>query len=498
MMNSEILDALVIGTGFAGLGSAIKLKQAGMSFAVIEKSSGVGGVWKANTYPGAQCDVQSHLYSFSFEQYPYWSRAYGMQKEILDYLEHCAQKYEINPHIKFNTEVIGAQWNENEQLWKVNTNKGETLKAKALFLAAGGLSRPSYPIITGREKFKGKMFHSAEWDHSADISGKKIIVIGSAASAIQIVPAIAPHVKKLTILQRTPSWVLPKEDFAYSGLDQWMFKTFPAMQWASREAFYWRLEWRAMAFTHAPFLLHSLQDWAEKYIRKTVKDPVLAEKVVPKYTIGCKRILLSNDFYPAIQRSNVEVLTSGIREMEEDGIILNDGTKVEADLIVAATGFKVTEDAAPFEIKGRNDRILNEEWKDGPEAYLGTTVKGFPNLFMIVGPNTGLAHTSMVYMIESQINYAMKAMQFMKTNRIQVIEVKDSIQDSYNKEIQSRLKDSIWNTGGCVNWYKNKAGKNISLWPGFTFEFRMRTESFNPVDYIQERKKLVIAVREVA
>lgn len=492
-MKNKVLDAIVVGTGFAGLCSAIKLKEAKSDFLVLEKDSGVGGVWRANTYPGAQCDVQSHLYSFSFEAYPFWSRTYGLQEEILKYLEMCSNKYGITPHIRFHTEVTSTTWDDSEQIWEVKTNKGDLFKTKTLFLAFGGLSQVSYPDIPGIEKFQGKLFHSARWNHSVDLSEKKVGVIGSAASAIQIVPAIASKVKELSIFQRTASWIIPKEDRPYSFLEQMAFRFLPGLQWLSRETIYWQLEWRAIAFVYAPFLMEQLQKRVEKHIHDSIKDPVLAKKVTPNYTLGCKRILLSNDFYPSIQRPNVSVITTGIQEIDEKGIVMKDGSKVSLDVIVTATGFKVSEDVVPFEVKGKNGLRLEEAWKNGPEAYLGTTIKGFPNLFLVVGPNTGLAHSSMVYMIEAQVNYIMKAIHYMKAKRIETLEVKPQIHDSYNEQIQERLEKSVWNRGGCASWYKTKSGKNISLWPGFTFEYRLKTEFFNPEDFLLQKVREKIA-----
>ncbi len=485
-MKNKIFDAIVVGAGFAGLCSAIKLKEEGMSFVVIEKDSGVGGVWRTNTYPGAQCDVQSHLYSFSFEQNPYWSRTYGLQKEILNYLEYCAEKYEIEPYIQFNTGVTEARWDEQNKLWEVKTDRGELLKGQTFFLGSGGLSQPLYPDIPGMDSFQGKLFHSARWDHSADLSQKKVGVIGSAASAIQIVPAIAPIVKQLSVFQRTPSWIVPKQDNPYSAWDKWMFHVLPPLQWVSRELIYWRLEWRVMAFVNAPFIMEILKDVVKNHIKKCIKDPVLLEKVTPDYAIGCKRVLLSNDYYPAIQRPNVDVITTGIKAIDTKGILLNDNSHIDLDVIVTATGFKVTEGSIPYEIYGKNGKSLSEEWKDGAEAYLGTNVKGFPNMFMIVGPNTGLGHSSMVYMIESQVNYAIKAMKYLKNKKVKAIDVKLEVQDSYNQEIHKKLEKSVWNKGGCVSWYKTSKGKNVSLWPGFTFEFRDKTNTFVPNNYLIE------------
>lgn len=483
-MKETMYDAIIIGTGFAGLCAAIRLKQKGMNFLILEKEAKIGGVWRDNTYPGAQCDVQSHLYSFSFEPYPYWSRTYGMQNEILQYMEHCKQKYQLQPHIRFQNEVRQASWQEKQNHWLVKTQKNQSYRAKFIFCAFGGLSRISYPNITGLDSFQGKLFHSARWDHSVDLTDKKVAVIGSAASAIQIVPAIVSKVKELAIFQRTASWILPKPDREYLPIEKFAFQSLPPLQWLSREWIYWQLEWRAMAFVYTPHWMDTLQKRVEAYIRKSIDDPVLRRKVTPNYKIGCKRILLSNDYYPAIQQKHVDVITTGIDSIDENGIIVKDGQKKEVDVIITATGFKVTEDYLPFSITGRNNIGIETEWQKGPEAYLGTTVKNFPNAFLIVGPNTGLAHSSMIYMMEAQVEYAIKIIAHMEAKDNHYFEVKKEVQDSYNRSLQKKLARSIWNTGGCSSWYRNQQGKNISLWPGFTFEYRLQTEFFQPADYI--------------
>jgi cation diffusion facilitator CzcD-associated flavoprotein CzcO len=482
-MKNEVLDAIVIGAGFAGLCAAIKLKENNMSFLVLEKENSVGGVWKVNTYPGAQCDVQSHLYSFSFEQNPNWTRTYGLQPEIQNYLKNCSQKYGIDPYILFQTEVVETSWLEEEKVWKTRVKNGNTFISRIIFFGIGGLSQVVYPDIKGIDSFQGKLFHSARWDHSVDLKGKKVAIIGSAASAIQIIPQIAPVVDKLFVMQRSASWIIPKNDRSYSDLEKISFQLFPPLLWASRELTYWMLEWRAMAFVYLPILLEQFQNIVEKHIRNSVKDPILARKVTPDYKIGCKRILLSNDYYDAIQRPNVDVVTTGISEIDSNGLILKDGSHIDADIIITATGFKTSEDVVPFPVIGRNGVLLDEQWKLGPEAYMGTTIKNFPNLFMIVGPNTGLGHSSMVYMIEAQVEYSIKAIRYMKKESIASIEVKSNVQDSYNQKVQEKLSKSIWNTGGCVSWYRTKSGKNTTLWPGFTFEFKMMLNQFHPQDY---------------
>lgn len=482
-MTKDILDAVVIGTGFAGLCSAIRLKENDFNFIVLEKESRVGGVWRDNTYPGAQCDVQSHLYSFSFEQYPYWTRTYGLQEEILNYMEFVSQKYGINPHIRFNTALQKAVWDSRENIWEFHTGE-KIYYARYFFLGSGGLSQPLIPDFPNREEFQGEIFHSARWNHNTDLTNKNVTIIGSAASAIQIIPAIVDRVKKLNVFQRTANWILPKDDRPFTALEKLAFNLFPPGLNLSRESIYWMLEWKVMAFVYFPGLMNLAQKMAEKYIQESISDPKLRKMMTPNYTIGCKRILLSNEFYPAIQKPNAEVIDSGIQKFTREGIVAGNGKEYKSDIIITATGFHVAEGLVPFEVIGKSGISLNESWKDGPEAYLGTTIKNFPNLFMIVGPNTGLGHSSMVYMIESQVHYALEALKKMRSNNKTYLEVKPELNDAYNREIQEKLEESVWNKGGCKSWYKNASGKNVTLWPGFTFEFRNRTQNFQEEDYL--------------
>ncbi|MBM9576872.1 NAD(P)/FAD-dependent oxidoreductase [Leptospira sp. 201903070] len=477
---NQILDAVIVGTGFAGLGMGVRLKEKGIhSFVILEQADGVGGTWRDNHYPGAACDVQSHLYSFSFERNPNWSRMYGLQSEILEYLNHCADKYDLRPQIHFNTSAESAVFDERSGFWNVKASNGNTYKAKSLINGSGGLSRPVLPDVPGLKKFKGKMFHSARWDHSYDLKGKTVGVIGTGASAIQIVPAIQSEVKKLTLFQRTAPWVISKPDRAISGFERALFRFFPPAQWIFRFAIYWMLEFRVIAFTILPGLMKVLEFFAKGYLKKNVSDPVLRKKVTPSFTIGCKRVLISNEYYAALQKQNVDVVTSGIREVRENGVLTQDGVEHPLDALILATGFQAADAKAPFPVKGIGGLDLNEAWKNGAEAYLGTTVSGFPNMFLIVGPNTGLGHSSMVLMIESQINYALQCILSLNRKKLKFINVLKEAQDRYNEKIQSRLEKSIWNTGGCMSWYRTKNGKNTTLWPGFTFEFRLKTKSVN-------------------
>ena len=483
-MSAVTNDVLIIGTGFAGLGMGIRLKQAGFhDFAILEQADAIGGTWRDNHYPGAACDVPSYLYSFSFEPNPRWSRSFGAQGEILAYMNHCADKYGLRPHIQLNTEITRAAFDERAGIWEVRTRDGRTLRARALVSGCGGLSRPSYPDIPGLSSFAGKTFHSARWDHSYPLEGKRVGVIGTGASAIQIVPSIAPRVGKLDVFQRTPAWILPKADVAIPAGVKETFRRAPGLQQLARTAIYWLLEWRAYAFVVNPKLMKKAEPQALRYLAAQVRDPALRAKLTPAYTMGCKRILLSNDYFAAMQRENVALITDGIERITPAGVRTKDGREHPLDALVCATGFQAAEAVAPFEIRGRGGRELNAEWKAGAEAYLGTTVAGFPNLFLLVGPNTGLGHNSMVFIIESQVEYVLDAVRTMKAKKVQYVDVKPEVQQAYNERLQARMAKTVWSTGGCKAWYTTSDGKNTTLWPGFTFEYRFRTRRFDAASY---------------
>jgi cation diffusion facilitator CzcD-associated flavoprotein CzcO len=459
--------------------------EAGMKdFTILERASDVGGTWRDNHYPGVACDVPSHLYSFSFEQNPRWSRLFAPQPEILRYLQHCADKYGIRPRIHFDSCVVGAVFDERHGLWTVETQDGRTFRSRVLIAGTGGLSRPSYPDIAGAERFAGKTFHTARWDHDYPLEGKRVAVIGTGASAIQIVPSIVERVGYLSLFQRTPAWVLPKPDLRIGERAQKRFADHPWLQRTLRNALYWLMESRALGFTNTiPSMQLSAEKQARAFLEREVRDETLRAKLTPNYRIGCKRILISNDYYAALQRDNAAVVSEGIREIRAHSIVTSDGTEHFVDAIVYATGFQAAESVAPFEIHGRAGRELNREWRDGAEAYLGISISGFPNLFMLTGPNTGLGHNSMVFMIESQIQYVLDSLRQMRERKLGWVDVKSAIQRAYNEKLQIRLAKTVWATGGCVSWYKTSSGKNTTLWPGFTFEYRVRTRQFDAQNY---------------
>lgn len=512
----------IIGTGFAGLGMGIKLKEAGYEdFVILEQGNEVGGTWRDNHYPGCACDVQSALYSFSFEQNPNWSRMYAQQSEILAYLRHCAEKYGLMQHIRFNTHLAAAHYDEQRNLWKLETadspalwtymqNKGlkpgdaldvndpelpqlEAMEANVLVSGMGGLSTPSYPNINGLDQFKGKMFHSQDWDHSYDLKGKRVAVIGTGASAIQFVPELAKQAARVDLYQRTPPWVMPKPDREMKGWEKALFRRVPAAQSALRNSIYWTLESRVLALALNPRLMKIAELEARRHIRRQIPNKKLRKKVTPDYTIGCKRILLSNNYYPALAQDHVDVRTDGIREVTAKGVVDKNGVEREVDAIVFGTGFKAQDPIPKGMIFGRSGRDLLEAWREGAEAYKGTTVHGFPNFFMLVGPNTGLGHSSMVYMIESQIQYVMDALAQMKQEGWDAVEVKDQSQMKYNAMIQSKSGGSVWDSG-CNSWYVNENGKNTALWPSFTWAFRQQTSRFDAEQYQCETSATLRAV----
>lgn len=483
-MNKDNYQQIIIGAGFAGICAAIKLKQAGMNdFVILERNPHLGGTWWDNAYPGAACDVESHLYSYSFEPKPDWSRQFSPQEEILAYLENCASKYGVDKHIHFNCSVNKAVFDEQNGVWNVSISTAEVFTAPVLISCTGGLSQPALPQIAGIADYKGEKFHSARWDKKYDLKGKTVAVIGTGASAVQIVPTIAHEVKQLLLFQRTPPWILPKPDKTISSFRKWCYKNLPFTRKLYRGRLYWVHEVMAIGFTGSVGMMKLVSKLASRFIKQSISNDELRQKVTPNYIMGCKRVLLSNDYYPALQRSNVELITSHIERLNENGILTADARQHNVDAVVFATGFNAAEGVVVYEIKGRNNLDLNDAWQNGAEAYLGTAIAGFPNLFLVVGPNTGLGHSSMILMIEAQINYIMGAIQTLKKDGIKFMDLKKSVLQSYNDELQLKLAKSVWQKGGCHSWYQTKNGKNVTLWPGFTFTFMKQTKNFEADKY---------------
>ncbi|KAA1419125.1 NAD(P)/FAD-dependent oxidoreductase [Nocardioides humilatus] len=481
---ATLVDHLIVGAGFAGLASAIKLQEAGeRDFVVVEKDSDVGGTWHINTYPGAECDVPSQLYSYSFALNPDWSKVYSPQQEIWEYTKKVAEDADVLDRFAFNTAVIDAKWDATTQRWLVNTTNGQ-YSARTVISGSGGLSEPRMPEIDGIEDFQGEIFHSSRWDHDVDLTGKRVAVIGTGASSIQLVPELQKIVGHLDVYQRTPNWIIPRNERRFTAVEKAAFRRVPGLQKAARAAVYAQLEGRAPAFTRFPQLLQVVERQCKKNIAKAISDPELVAKVTPTYRAGCKRILISNAWYPALAADNVDLVTDPITKVTGDAIVTADGAERPIDVLVVATGFYVTEPPIAQHITGREGRTLADVWSEaGMAAYKGTTVHGFPNMFQIVGPNTALGHSSMIYIIESQVRYIVEAARAMRSKGLAAIEPKAEAQAAWTAEVQERMKPTVWTTGGCASWYLDKFGNNTTLWPGQTFTFRQHLSKFDAEAY---------------
>ena len=480
-------DTVIIGAGFSGLGLAIRLRASGRGhFVLLEASDRVGGTWRENTYPGCACDVPSPLYSFSFELNPHWSRMFAPQKEILSYLEGCVEKNNLAPQIRFEHRVTGLRFDEKNALWWIDIDQRPSLTARHVALGVGGLHHPSTPQLPGLSGFEGPSFHSATYDHSVALEGKRVAVVGTGASAIQLVPELAKITSRLDLYQRTPPWVMHRPDKPFSASEQKHLSRHPWLRRLLRYGVYWYMELRGVGFTLNPRIMNYVQTLGLKFIASQVSDPELRAQVTPDYQIGCKRILMSNTYYPALQRPNVDLITQGIERISARGIIDLQGRERAVDAIIFATGFKVADYLSPITVRGLEGRDLNEAWSGGAQAYLGTMVSGFPNLYLLMGPNTGLGHNSMVFMLESQLRFILDYMQLLNRRGVSFANARSEAQDRFNAKLQARLRKSVWHSG-CQSWYLDVEGNNATLWPGFTFEYwwltrRARGRDFDGLD----------------
>ena len=474
------LDAIIIGAGFGGLTAAIKLKQAGFGrLVVLEKGDRIGGTWRENTYPGACCDVPSRLYSLSFALNPDWSRAFSPQAEIRDYMERVAEQFGVMERFRFNSEVEKAVWDQAAGRWTVTVKGGQTLSAPVLVSGLGQLNKPGYAGIPGRETFKGDSWHSAGWRHDIDLTGKTVGCIGAGASAIQYIPEIARTAGKVIVFQRTPNYIVPRLDRAFSAFEKWMFRAVPAIDRLNRW-FIWRMmDLRFQAFKTGTKSAENFRGLALKYLDAVVTDPALKAKLTPDYPIGCKRILVSDDYYQSLMRSNVELVTEAVAEVTPAGVKTADGAEHACDMLVYGTGFVTTDFVSPVEIVGAGGRSLSAAWKDGAEAYLGVTVAGFPNLFLLYGPNTNLGHNSIIVMIESQVGYLVEAMKELKRRGARSLTVTDQALKRFNAELQQDLTRTAW-AGSCSSWYKTASGKITNNWSNDTATYMrlMRSPAF--------------------
>ena len=479
----ETPTAVIVGGGFGGIGMAIKLRQIGITdFVMLEKSGEVGGTWRDNTYPGAACDVPSPLYSFSFAQDFDWPRFYSGHEDIHRYLAHCVAKYGLMPHVRLNCEIQRASFDEDQGLWKIETARGETVWARTLITATGQLNRPAQPKIPGLESFRGKRFHSARWDHGHDLAGRRVGVIGTGASAIQFVPHVVEKAAHVVLFQRTAPYVLPKPDRPIPAFENWLYRRVPLLGKLVRATVYGIFESLGIGLFKFRPALAPLRGLWSLHLRWTIKDPELRRKLTPDYPFGCKRLLFENNYYPALTKPHVTLVTQNIQSIGEDHVLTSDGVKHEIDTLILGTGFAASDFLAPMEIRGRQGQELGAVWREGAQAYLGITVSGFPNLFMLYGPNTNLGHNSIIYMLESQIRYVTDAIAQLCAQPDISFDVKPDIQHRFNTRLQQALESTAW-AEGCKSWYINPHGKITNNWSSFTFTYRRLTRRFDAASY---------------
>jgi cation diffusion facilitator CzcD-associated flavoprotein CzcO len=483
---------VIVGTGFSGLAMAIRLlKDGDRDFVLLERAHDIGGTWRDNTYPGCRCDVPSHLYSFSFAPNPDWSNTFSPQPEILDYLRDVARRFGVLPHIRFDTELEEAEWDEDE-VWRIETSDGP-LTADVLVLGPGPLSDPLVPELPDLESFEGTTFHSARWDHDHDLDGERVAVIGTGASAIQFVPEIQPRVDTLHVFQRTPPWVVPHPNRELTRVERAIYRRLPLAQLGMRAGIYWARETFVVGFRRRR-VGKVMERMALRHLEEQVPDPELRARLRPSYAMGCKRILPTDEWYPALTKPNVEVVTDAIAEVRPRSIVTADGAERDVDTIVFGTGFHVTDIPIADRVRGRDGRTLTEAWDGSPEAYKGTTVAGYPNLFFLVGPNTGLGHNSIVFMIESQVSYVADALRAMRRRGARTLEVRPEAQAAYNAELQAMTRGTVWVTGGCSSYYIDRKGRNSTIWPTFTWPFRRRTRAFDEAAYALGRPRMAFSM----
>ncbi|MYZ07950.1 NAD(P)-binding domain-containing protein [Streptomyces sp. SID2999] len=489
MAEHEHVRVAVIGSGFGGLGAAVRLRREGITdFVVLERAGSVGGTWRDNSYPGCACDVPSHLYSFSFAPNPDWPRTFSGQEHIRAYLERVADDFDLRRHLRFDSEVKLMTWDEDELRWHIETASG-SLTADVVVSATGPLSDPKIPEIPGLDSFPGRVFHSARWDHDFDLRGKRVAMVGTGASAIQIVPSIQPEVAQLTVFQRTPPWVMPRMDRAIGTAERRLHQALPFTARLRRGLLWGIRELQVQAFTKHPDELGLVEQLAKRNMARAIKDPALRAKLTPDYRIGCKRILLSSAYYPALAQPNVDVVASGVTEVRSSTVVAADGTETEVDAIVFGTGFHVTDMPIAERVVGVGGVTLAEAWKGGMEALRGGSAAGFPNWLSVIGPNTGLGNSSMILMIESQLNYLADYLRQLDTlGGRTALDARPAAVDRWNRQVQERMKRTVWNTGGCTSWYLDASGRNTTVWPGTTTEFRQATRRVDLTEYEVLRK----------
>jgi cation diffusion facilitator CzcD-associated flavoprotein CzcO len=476
-------QVLIIGAGASGIGAAIKLADRGVTdFAVLEKADDIGGTWRDNTYPGCACDVPSGLYSYSFAPNPRWTRLFAGQPEIQHYLRDTATRFGVLDRVRFGVEVLDARWDDASRCWNVDTSRG-AYTAQVVVGAAGPWHEPLIPEIPGLSEFAGTVFHSSRWNHDVDLAGKRVAVVGTGASAVQFVPEIAPQVSQLHLYQRTAQWVLPKPDHAIPGVQRLVFRAIPGARRALQTLEYLAMEGLGIGFRH-PWLLRQVQRIGIAHLLLTVRDKKLRAKLTPDYTLGCKRLLMSNSYYPTLTRSNVDVHATALREIRGSTLVGADGSMVEADVIIFGTGFHILDMPVAERVHDADGISLAEHWKGSPEGYLGTVVSGYPNLFLLLGPNLGTGHSSAFAIIEAQVEFVARAIDHLRATGADTIEVRPQVQEMFNARVQAALPSTVYNAGGCSSYYLDVNGRNSFSWPWSTGRLRERVSSFDAHDFV--------------
>jgi cation diffusion facilitator CzcD-associated flavoprotein CzcO len=478
----ERVHVLVVGAGLSGLCAAVKLREAGIDdFAVIDRADELGGTWRDNTYPGCACDVPTALYSFSFEPKPDWSHFYARQDEIRAYAHTVAERHGVLGHLRLGVDMLDAAWDEGAQLWRVRTSAGD-FEARALIAGTGPWHEPVVPDVPGLASFEGTVFHSSRWDHDHDLAGRRVAVVGTGASAVQFVPKIQPQVERLHVFQRTAHWVLPKPDRRVGASEQRLFARLPLVQRALRSTIYLVSELLGRGMLR-PAAMRRIQPIAERLLRTQVADLGLRRRLTPGYTFGCKRILFSNSWYPALSQPNVEVVPEAVTEVRPRSVVGGDGVEREVDTIVFGTGFKLLDMPIAGIVRGSDGRTLADRWQGSPRGYMGTVVAGFPNLFVLLGPNIGNGHSSATVIMENQMHYVVEALRTMADRGLGSVDVRDDVQASFNERVDERLAGSIWNAGGCASYYLDVNGRNSFMYPWSTIHYRRRTRRFDIENY---------------
>jgi cation diffusion facilitator CzcD-associated flavoprotein CzcO len=480
---TRLHNVVIVGAGFAGIGMAVRLKQAGENdFIILERAGAVGGTWRDNTYPGCACDIPSHLYSFSFAPKPDWSQRYPTQPEIQQYLESCVERFALRPHLSLGVGLKAACFDEGADMWHLQTDNGQELAARILVLGLGLLHRPAVPAFRGLQEFRGTTFHSSRWNHAIDLRNRTIAVVGTGASAIQLVPRIAASAARVVLFQRTPAWVLPKHDAPYGARQIWALRNVPLLRRALRAWQYLSHEARAPAFIRFPALAAAAERRARSYAKRLLTDDSLRARLTPTDRIGCKRVLLSNDYLQCLNQANVDLVTTPIAGIGPCGVVTADGLEHQAEVLIFATGFRATEPLAEIDVVGRGGIRLADAWRNGMQAHLGLTVAEFPNLFMLGGPNTGLGHNSVIFMLEAQIGHVLRCLRLLTRRDAIRIEVSPDAQARFAARLHRWMQRTVWLTG-CRSWYLDRNGRNTTLWPGFSFGYWLRTLRVSARDY---------------